>query len=43
MGHPADDQKTDIGALINFLLMLLWGQAPSVRRPPRVIVERFER
>jgi hypothetical protein len=43
MRRATHDQKTEIGALISLLLMLFWGQAPTVRRPPRVIIERFER
>ena len=27
-------------ALVEFLLVLLWGQAPARRRPPRVLLER---
>ena len=40
MDGAPDNRDVDIGAVINFLLMMFWGQAPSPRRAPRVIVER---
>lgn len=39
--QPApDDQNGDSIGLVQFLLMLLWGQTPGTRRPPRVLLER---
>lgn len=41
--RPRDDRKGDSVALVEFLLMLLWGREPQTRRPPRVLLERVPR
>jgi hypothetical protein len=40
MDGAPNNRNLDLGAVINFVLMVFWGQAPSPRRAPRVIVER---
>jgi hypothetical protein len=40
MQPTCDDRKGDSVALVRSFLMLLWGLAPSARRPPRVMLER---
>jgi hypothetical protein len=37
------DANRGPAALVRFVLMEIWGAAPSYRRPPRVMLERRPR
>jgi hypothetical protein len=39
MEAPRTDRDIALGAVVTHLLMVFWGQAPSARRAPRVILE----